>query len=443
MDAIDRRDFLRLTGTSLGVLLTEGASTWLTGCASCRPSSVVPPHEGQDRVLADLHAHPMLDSWNKLSPLGVRNPALASGLQQMLNRTQITWRSSYEARIDMICVAHFNMFDEWITMPTDPNPAAPANTIRMMNLLEEDLQRPKNQKYALLARNADELDRIVKRPCSAATFRTAVVHALEGAHALGGDPSALDEMARRGLSMVTVAHFFHKGIGSAGNAYPFFPDAGGKYPNIGLSELGRCVVRRLEKMGLIIDISHGTVATVEDVLREVNCPVVATHSSALALGDHPYSLYDEHIQHIARNGGIIGVILMPYWLSNYSSESLAMRYGDLKDVLRTIVYVAKIAGVDKVAIGSDFAGYIPGPSDMSCLANIDRLRKLIVSEFGEPITNKIMAQNVIDFFLANWHYDPGWHTKQAATTDGCHADKNDNHTPDCCRRTGRLDRAIR
>jgi microsomal dipeptidase-like Zn-dependent dipeptidase len=372
----------------------------------------------------------MLNSWNMLSPLGERNPGLASAVQLLLNKTRITWRSVHQARIDMMCTAHFNMFDEWITMPTDPNPAAPANTIRMMNLLEEDLQRPENQQYAVLTRNAVELERIVNGPRTGPGFRTAVIHAIEGAHALGGDPSALDDMARRGLSMVTVTHFFHKGIASAGNAFPFFPDASGKYPNIGLSELGRCVVHRLEKMGLIIDVSHGTLATVEDILREVSCPVVATHSSALALGDHPYSLCDEHIQQIARNGGIIGVIIMPYWLSNYSAEDLALRYGDLKDVVRTIVYVAKMAGVDKVAIGSDFAGYIAGPRDMTCLAQIGNLRQLLVREFGEADTNKIVAQNVIDFFLTHWHYDPEWHTKPTATTGKCHAHANDARTPD-------------
>ncbi len=413
MDAIDRRIFLRMTGASLGVLLSEGASAWLTGCSTSGACEGFPPPESQARVLADLHAHPMLNSWNELSPIGVRNPILASAVQKVLNRTRITWRSSHQARIDMMCVAHFNMFDEWISMPTDPNPAAPANTIRMMNLLEEDLQKPGNRECAVIARNAAELGRIVKGPRNGPGYRMAVVHALEGAHCLGGDPAALDEIARRGVSMVTVTHFFHKGLGSAGNAFPFFPDAGAKYPNIGLSELGRTVVRRLEKMGLIIDVSHGTLATVEDILREVSSPLVATHASVLALGDHSYSLCDEHIQQIARNGGIIGVIIMPYWLSNYSTEALALRYGDLKDVVRTIVYVAKIAGIDKVAIGSDFSGYIPGPRDLTCLADIGGLRKLLVAEFGEEDTNKIVANNVIDFFLANWHYDPEWHTKSA------------------------------
>ncbi len=407
-DAIDRRNFLRMSGVSLGVLLAEGASGLLTGCGTSGACEVAAPPLTQDRVLADLHAHPVLNSWNELSPLGMRNPILASIAQQMLNKTQITWRSSYQAGIDMMCVAHFNLFDEWVSMPTDPNPAAPGNTIRMMDLLEEDLQKPGNRECAVLVRNAAELKRVVDTRRSDPGFRTAVVHAVEGGHALGGNLDALDELARRGVSMVTVTHFFHKAIGSAGNAFPFFPDAGAMYPYVGLSELGRELVRRLKRMGLIIDVTHGTVATVEEILHEVTGPLIASHASVLALGDHSYSLCDEHIQQIAKQGGLIGVILMPYWLSNYSTESLALRYGDLKDVVRTIVYVAKMAGIDKVAIGSDFSGYIPGPRDMFCLSEIGSLRRLLVREFGEVDTNKIVAENAINYFQKNWHYDPQW-----------------------------------
>lgn len=409
MNAIDRRDFLRVSGASVGMLLAGGASGLFMGCGTGGACEAAPPPSGQKRVLADLHAHPLLNAWNELSPLGMRNPILASLAKQFLNRTQITWRSLHQARVDMLCVGHFNLFDEWISMPTDPNPAAPGNTVRMMDLLEEDLQRPGNRDCAVIVRNVAELRKAVEDVSrTSPEFRTAIVHAVEGGHALGGDPKALDELARRGVAMVTVPHFFHKALGSAGNAFPFFPDAGAKYPNVGLSELGKEVVRRLKKMGLIIDVTHGTVAMVEAILHEVTGPFIASHASVLALGDHAYSLYDEHIQQIASQGGIIGVILMPYWLSNYSTESLALRYGDLKDVVRTIVYLAKMAGTDKVAIGSDFSGYIPGPRDMTCLSEIGKLRKLLVGEFGEEVTNNIVAENGIKFFLDNWHYDPHW-----------------------------------
>jgi microsomal dipeptidase-like Zn-dependent dipeptidase len=402
---MDRRDFLLAAGRSLGALAATNTASWFLGCRPACGDQFARPPAQQGHVLADLHAHPLLNSWNKLSPIAARNPDLASAAQSLLNKTQITWRSSHQAGIDMLCVGHFNMFDEWITMPTDPSSSAPGNTVRMMNLLEEDLCNPANQPYARIVHNAKELENATRIRPPDPSFKTAVVHCIEGGHALGGDISRLDDLARRGLAMVTVTHFFHKGIGSAGNSFPFFPDASSLYSNVGLSDLGKALVRRLAELGLIIDVSHGTRATIEDILREVACPLVASHASALTLGDHPYSLQDEHISQIAKNGGIIGVILMPYWLSNYSTEAQAVEHGSLNDVLRSIVYIAKIAGVDRVGIGSDFAGYIPGPKDMTCLAQIDRLRRMLLQEFSGAETDRLMAENVIDFFIKNWHYN--------------------------------------
>jgi len=378
----------------------------LISCSSACPDGVNAPPVSQGRVLADLHCHPTLNDWNALSPIGVQNPTLARLVKSLLNRTGLTWKTSYQAGIDLLCAAHFNMFDEWLSMPTDPNPGAIANTLRMMNLLEEELDKPEAKNYARIARNAGELKRLVGVSRSSSEFRTAVVHAIEGGHALGGNPAALDELARRGVAMITVSHFFSKGLGSAGNAFPFFPDANSRWPHQGLTELGLTVVGRMQELGIIVDVSHGTCATVESILRHVSCPIVATHSSARTLGDHPYSLYDEHIQEIAQRGGIVGVIIMPYWLSNFGGEAEAVASGTLDDVVRTIVYIAKLVGPEHIGLGSDFSGFIPGPRDMSCLAQIDLLRSKIVKEFDEPATDRIMAQNVIDFILSNWTY-PG------------------------------------
>jgi microsomal dipeptidase-like Zn-dependent dipeptidase len=404
---LSRRQFVKSALFSSASFLATGALTSVLGCRSaCDSITPLPPKVGR-RVLADLHAHPMLNKWVEGSPIAVQNPLLAKIAKSLLNPTDLSWKTSYEAGVDVICVAHFDLFDEWLSMPTDPDPEAPAHTIRMMNFLEEELQREPTTRYAVLARNAQQLREMTDIRRDDRRFRTAVVHALEGGHALGGNPSAVEEFAKRGVAMIGVTHFFHKGIGSAANAFPFFPDSNSRWPNLGLSEFGRFVVRRMEELGLIVDVSHATSATLQDILCEVSGPVVATHVSARALGDHPYSLYDEHIQEIGRRGGIIGIILMPYWLSNFSTEQEALSSGSLSDVVRTIVYVAKLVGTEHIGIGSDFAGYIPGPRDMKCLGEIHKLRGLLDEEFGEEVTDKIMAQNAIDFLIKNWTYTAG------------------------------------
>jgi membrane dipeptidase len=236
-------------------------------------------------------------------------------------------------------------------------------------------------------------------------YRVAVVHALEGGHSLGGDLKALDAFAKRGVAIIGLTHFFNKGVASAANPYPYFPDANSAPAHQGLSEFGWLVLKRMEELGIIVDITHCTSTAVADVLEVAKKPLIATHSSVRTLGDHPYSLLDEHIQETARRGGIIGIILYPYVLSNYSTINLAKEHGSLKDVVRTIRYVYKICGTHKcIGIGSDFSGFIAGPKEISWLDEIDRLRRMLLEEFDHDVrmVEDMMAQNVIDFLLQNW-----------------------------------------
>jgi microsomal dipeptidase-like Zn-dependent dipeptidase len=403
MTHISRRKFIQKTILSCAGLLSTGAFDSLLGNVSGYPKKIYPPtHSG--RVLADLHAHPTLDAWNRRSPLAVKIPALAGIAEKIFNQTKVKWRTSHRAGIDLVCAAHFNLFDEWLSMPTDPHPEAPANTILMMDLLEQELSGP-SEPYAKLARNYKELESMLKVRRGHKNYRVAVLHSIEGGHALGGNLEPLQLFAKRGVVLMTITHFFNKGIATATNAFPFFRDTNSRWPNQGLSEFGNEVIKKMEKLGIIVDITHASSTALEDVLRVAAKPLVATHSSARTLGDHPYSLFDEHIQEISRKGGIIGVIISPYWLSNYSGIHIAKDQGTLYDVVRTIRYVAKICRTHKhIGIGSDFAGYITGPKEMIYLGEINNLRKHLLVEFDsdESVVEDILANNVIEFLLRNW-----------------------------------------
>jgi microsomal dipeptidase-like Zn-dependent dipeptidase len=403
MANLSRRQFLRSTLLSgAGILSSSALGSWF-GCAANCVTRAAPPRHGR-RVLADLHAHAMLNEWNARSPLPVKIPALAKIAKTFFNSTKMSWESCHRAGIDLLCVTHFNVFDEWLSMPTDPNPEAPANTILMMNLLEEALAGPAAP-YARLARNYGELKKLLEVHPSDSKFRTAVVHTLEGGHALGGSLAPLKKFARRGVALITITHFFNKGIATAPNSYPYFPDNNSRWPAQGLSDFGRDVIKEMEALGIIVDVTHTTSTALAEVLRESHKPLVATHSSARTLGDHPYSFYDEPIQEISRRGGMIGVILYPYVLSNYSGEQAAKKSGSLDDVVRTIRYIAKICGTHKcIGIGSDFSGFITGPKEMNCLSEIDKLRQLLLQEFGrdEQIVEDIMANNVIGLLQNHW-----------------------------------------
>ncbi|MBE0538621.1 MAG: membrane dipeptidase [Ignavibacterium sp.] len=117
----------------------------------------------------------------------------------------------------------------------------------------------------------------------------------------------------------------------------------------GLSEFGRQVIRKLDSLGVIIDVSHVGIKTIQDILEVTTNPIIASHSGARAINNNKRNLYDWQIQDIANSGGVIGIVFYPYFLTGSSSASIA-------DVIAHIDHIVNLVGPDYVAIGSDFDG---------------------------------------------------------------------------------------
>ncbi|UCH65214.1 MAG: membrane dipeptidase [Ignavibacterium sp.] len=400
---ISRRKFIH-SSTLAGAGLLSGLSfSSLTGCSSANPC--IEPVTKHKYVLADIHNHPTLTDWIWNSPIAVKIPMAADIAKGFFDKTGTSWQTSHAAGIDLICVSHFNLFDEWVTMATDPNPAAPTNALRMINLLEKELEGPAAQ-YTKLIRTPEDFNNHFNNNYNKnePSYRIAVLHSLEGGHALGGSLEPLNKFAQRGVVIITIGHFFNKGIATAPNAIPFFPDANSLRPHQGLSHFGRDVIYEMEKLGILVDVTHATSTAFEDILKVSTKPLIATHITAKTLGDHAYSFYDEYIKEIVHRGGMIGIPLYTYMLANYINVQEVEKYGSLREVVRTIRYVIKITNSYKnICIGSDFGGYIPHLIDMNSLCEIEKLRVLLLKEFGsEEIVEDILAKNVIEFVRNNW-----------------------------------------
>jgi membrane dipeptidase len=120
----------------------------------------------------------------------------------------------------------------------------------------------------------------------------------------------------------------------------------------GLTPFGRDVVREMNRLGMIVDISHVTPKVMHDVLDVAEAPVMFSHSSAKALTDHPRNVPDDVLRRLQRNGGVVMVTFIPAFVS----QSVATWELPLKDVADHIDHVRKMAGVNHVGIGSDFWG---------------------------------------------------------------------------------------
>jgi membrane dipeptidase len=193
--------------------------------------------------------------------------------------------------------------------------------------------------------------------------------AFEGAGPLGAGasgkkpPERLIEWTARGVRIFGPVHTFDNELASS--------SGGSKPTDFGLSERGRELVREASRRGMAVDVSHASDRATREILAlaaESGAPVVATHSNARALADHPRNLADSELHGIAKSGGVVGVNFHSAFLTRRGKATLA-------DVVRQIKYLVKIMGPEHVAIGSDFEGDILPPPELGDVRGYQRLAR--------------------------------------------------------------------
>lgn len=191
-------------------------------------------------------------------------------------------------------------------------------------------------------------------------------------------------------------HAFHKlgvrAIGLTWNHRNFAAD--GVDTNYGLTGFGLEMIAEMEKLNMIIDVSHLNVAGFEDVLKNTHKPFIASHSNSWTLTNHKRNLRDEQIGEIIRRNGFIG---MNFYCGFLGDESQDLK----KQLLRHIEHILKLGGENVVGMGADFDGIDCSPfSDViAYLEVIEMLRNDLKLE--ESLIEKIMGKNLIDFTLRN------------------------------------------
>jgi microsomal dipeptidase-like Zn-dependent dipeptidase len=196
---------------------------------------------------------------------------------------------------------------------------------------------------------------------------------VEGLHDLEGRIENLDVLYAAGFRMAGLTHFFDNDV--AGSMHGV-----GKG---GLTPLGREAVRRMEALGMIVDLAHASHATVADVLAIAARPVVFSHGGVQATCKGNRNLTDDEIKGVARTGGVIGI---GYWQGAICSTRPA-------DVARAIAHVRDIVGIDHVGLGSDFDGSTTTGFDASQVAAVTQA--LLDGGFSEDDIRKVMGGNVL------------------------------------------------
>jgi membrane dipeptidase len=273
----------------------------------------------------------------------------------------------------------------------------------------------------LIARYPDALE--LARTAAAAeaimaSGKVACLIGAEGGHSIAASLPVLRTLHQLGVRYLTLTH--NRNVPWADSATDE-PAAGG------LTAFGREVVREMQRLGMLVDLSHVAPATMTDALDAAQAPVIFSHSSALALCDHPRNVPDAILSRLPANGGICMVTFVPEFVSQgcrdwdlgISAEMtrLGLDYGDpaqrrafrqeaaqrqprpaatLSDVADHVDYVRAVAGVDHVGLGGDYDGVDQQPDgleDVSCYPAL--IAELARRGWSEPDLARLTSGNIL------------------------------------------------
>ena len=259
--------------------------------------------------------------------------------------------------------------------------------------------------------------------------KIAALMGIEGGHAIEDSLAALREFYRLGVRYMTLTW----------NNTNDWADAGrGEKLHNGLSDFGKDVVREMNRLGMLVDVSHVSDKTMSDALDVSKAPIIASHSSARALSNVPRNIPDDLLRRIAQNGGVIQVNFYSVFVDaatvapqsaarderlKAQQEAINAKYKDdperlaeesdkleaanplpplpISKLIDHIDHIVKIAGIDHVGIGADFDGAndMPeGAKDVSMLPNITY--ELLKRGYTEKDIRKILGENFLRVFAA-------------------------------------------
>jgi len=260
--------------------------------------------------------------------------------------------------------------------------------------------------------------------------KVAIMIGIEGGHAIEDSLNVLRDFYRLGARYMTLTHV---------NTNNWCDSSGDGGRHGGLTDFGREVVRTMNDMGMIVDISHVADKAFYHVLETTRVPVVATHSSCRSICPHPRNLTDAMLRDLAKNGGVCMINFFSAFINPKVAEvvmhaqrrarqdggkggggteelpddrtdwdsylewfnALGCPRATLEDVVDHIVHAAEVAGVDHVGIGSDFDGVPALPDGLQTVASLPQItERLIARGFSDEDVAKILGGNFMRAFEA-------------------------------------------
>jgi membrane dipeptidase len=264
-----------------------------------------------------------------------------------------------------------------------------------------------------LALTSEDVERIHK------AGKIASLIGMEGGHSIDNSLADLRMFHRLGARYMTLTHTSNT---------PWADSATDTPKSNGLSPFGEDVVKEMNWLGMLIDLSHVSPDTMEDAIRVSQAPVIFSHSDARALNDHPRNVPDNILQMLPKNGGVIMVTFVPGFVSPKVNEwnkrqtaeqdrlkaltpndAATVKAGvdkwtaanpapdaTIAEVADHVDHIRKVAGIDHIGIGSDFDGITQTIKDLDNVSTYPRLTaELLKRGYGDGDIKKILGENVL------------------------------------------------
>lgn len=291
-----------------------------------------------------------------------------------------------------------------------------------------DAVTARNPDRIVKVKNVAELLKVVKQ------HKIAALLGVEGGHMIEDDLAKLDALFARGTRYLTLTHNIAPSWATSAADETSNPNL----PHKGLTDFGKQVVKRMNELGMMIDVSHAGDQTFWDVIQLTTKPIIASHSSVYTLVHSRRNLKDDQIKAIAKNGGVIQVnfnpgfidssfdkkeaafinrhkaesdsmlkngsgdwYMMDFLYKKYKAEAESMR-PPLSLLIDHIDYIVNLVGVDYVGLGSDFDGINLTPQQLDDVTTYPLITKALVKRgYNKKDITKILGGNLLRVLKAN------------------------------------------
>lgn len=210
----------------------------------------------------------------------------------------------------------------------------------------------------------------------------AAILTIEGAHSLEGNLNNVDLLYNLGIRSLTLVHF-------SKNAAAFPAKGYGDKINSGLTDFGRALVKKLEVKKIIVDLAHINKPGFIEAAKLCTKPFIVSHTGIKGVNNLWRNIDDEQLKAVAEKNGVVGIIFSPFFLASKFRCSA-------EKIIEHIDYVVKKIGIDYVALGSDFDGFIHLPDGIKDISSLPVITQLLLDrEYKEEETKKILGENFL------------------------------------------------